>query len=287
MDLRKTRDGEPMPLRNFYVDQNYLPNHGLTLLAGENFPVDANPGHQQYVLLNEKALEYFGLGAPQEALGKTLWLDDSTGLELRGVLKNYHFRPFTNAIGPMALMYSPRQFSQINVRLVPGDPGGALATLEGIWKKFDPVHPMSYEFLDRKLAACYDEMRKTAGLLFFFALLAISIACLGLLGIVTFSVETRNKEISIRKVVGASVADLALQLSRNYLVLLGIAVMIALPAAFFISDQMLQTFAYCIDVDAGILLGCAAALLALALATVGWQTVRAALSNPVNSLRNE
>ncbi len=287
VDLRKTRDGEPMPLRNFYVDQNYLPNHGLTLLAGENFPADASPEHQQYVLLNEKALEFFELGTPQEALGKTLWLNDSTGLVLRGVVKDYHFRPFTNAIGPMALMYSPPQFTQVNVRLMPGDPRGALATMEGIWKKFDPIHPMSYAFLDQKLAACYDEMRKTAGLLFFFALLAISIACLGLLGIVTFSVETRGKEISIRKVVGASVTDLALQLSRNYLVLLGIAVVIALPLAFFISDQMLQTFAYRIDVDAGILFGCAIGLLALALATVGWQTIRAALGNPVHSLRNE
>ncbi len=287
VDLQKTRDSDPVPMRCFYVDQNYISNHGLTFLTGENFPADANPERQQYVILNEKALEFFALGAPQEALGKSVWLNDSTEVAVKGVLQDYHFRPFTYAIGPLALLYSPGNFYQLDVRLVPGDPSGVLASMEGVWKKFDPVHPMTYDFVDQKLSDCYEGMRQTAGLLLFFAIIAISVACLGLLGIVTFTVETRSKEISIRKVIGASAADVTLLLSRNFFVLLGIAIVLALPVAYFVANLMLQTFAYRIEIGAGLLLGCASALVVLGLVTVGLQTMRAASANPAKNLRSE
>ncbi len=287
VDLRKTRDSEPVLLRDFFVDQQYLANHDLQLLAGQNFPADANPKRQQYVILNEKALETFALGQPQEAAGKTLWLNDSTELTVQGVVKNYHFRPLTNAIGPLALLYSPQQFTQLNVRLTAGDPAGALVVMEGIWKKMDPVHPLKYTFLDQKIRDCYAEVRTTTALLGFFGLLAISIACLGLLGIVTFTVETRAKEIGVRKVIGASVKDLAVLLSRNYLILLGVAIFIALPIGYLLANMMLEMFAYRISIGVGLLGGSAAALLLFGLLTVGWQTMRAALVNPVESLRRE
>ncbi len=287
VDVRKTRDADPIPVRCFYVDQNYIPNHGLTLLTGKNIPADANPEREQYVILNEKALEFFALGSPQEALGKALWLNDSTQVVVQGVLKNYHFRPFTYAIGPLLLLYAPQNFYQLDVRLVPGNPSGVLASMEGIWKKFDPIHPMRYDFVDQKLSNCYDEMRKTTGMLIFFALISISVACLGLLGIVTFSVETRSKEISIRKVIGASAADLALLLSRSFFFLLGIAVCLALPLAYMAANAMLQQFAYRIEVGPGLLLGSAAGLIALGLITVGLQTLRAAAANPAKNLRSE
>ena len=129
--------------------------------------------------------------------------------------------------------------------------------MEGVWKKIDPIHPMKYEFLDQKLRDCYSEMRKTAGMLGFFALLAISIACLGLLGIVTFTVETRSREISVRKVIGATAADLTLLLSRNFLLLLGLAVAIALPIGYLLANQILQSFAYRISIGFGLLAGSA------------------------------
>jgi len=287
VDVRKTREAEPVPMRCFYVDQNYVSNHGLTMLAGENFPADANPEREQFVILNEKALDFFALGAPQEALGKTIWLNDTTEVAVKGVLQDYHFRPFTYAIGPLALLYSPRNFYQLDVRLVPGDPSGVLASMEGVWKKFDALHPMAYDFVDQKLSECYAEMRRTTGMLLFFAIIAISVACLGLLGIVTFTVETRSKEISIRKVIGASAADLTLLLSRSFFLLLGIAIVIALPVAYFAANMMLQTFAYRIEIGAGLLLGCAATLVALGLVTVGLQTLRAASANPAKNLRSE
>ncbi len=287
IDVRKTRDEEPIPTRGFAVDQNYVSNHGLELLAGENFPANANPKRRQHILVNEKALEFFALGTPNEALGKTLWLDDTTEVAVTGVLKDYHFRPFTNAIGPLVLVYWPEHFRQLDVRLAPGDPAGVLAAMEGMWKKFDSLHPMGYRFVDEKVSECYDGMRKSTGLLLFFAVLAISVACLGLLGIVTFNVETRSKEISVRKVVGASVTDLVLLLSRNFFLLLGISIAIALPIAYYATNMILGTFAYRIPIGAALLLGCSGALVALGLLTVGLQTIRAALVNPVRSLRSE
>ena len=287
VDVRRNRADAPSPTRNFFIDQHYIANHGLTLIAGSDFPADLNPDRQQFVILNEKALEKFDLGSPKDAIGQTLWLDDTTEVAVLGVLKDFHFRPLTYEIGPLLLLYAPRHFTQLDVRLTPGDPAGALASMEGIWKKFDPIHPMRYAFLDQKMRDCYQEMRNIAGMLGFFALLAISIACLGLLGIVTFSVETRSKEISIRKVIGASVTDLTLLLSRNFLVLLGLAMAIAIPTGYFLANLLLQTFAYRITVGFGIVGGCVLSLLALALAAVGWQTIRAALSNPVEKLRGE
>jgi putative ABC transport system permease protein len=130
-------------------------------------------------------------------------------------------------------------------------------------------------------------MKMMTSMVGFFGLLAISIACLGLLGIVTFTVETRAREISVRKVIGASVADLALLLSRNFLMLLGIAILIALPIGYFLANQLLQFFAYRISVGPGVLLGSSVGLLALGLLTVGLQTIRAALNNPAKSLRSE
>lgn len=288
VDLRKTRDGEPVQIRHFAVDQQYVENHGLQLLAGQNFPADANPRRQQFILLNEKALETLSLGAPAEAVGKTLWLDDTTEVAVLGVVKNYHFRPVTfYTIGPLALLFRPSEFNQLDVRLAPGDPSAALAHLEGVWKKLDPVHPIRYAFLDEEVRNCYAEMRTMTAVIGFFGLLAISIACLGLLGIVTFTVETRGKEISIRKVIGASVADLALLLSRNFLALLGIAVFLALPVGYLLADQLLNFFAYRVPIGFGILGGGALVLIVLGLLTVGVQTVRAALGNPVENLRNE
>jgi len=162
-----------------------------------------------------------------------------------------------------------------------------LANIEGLWKKFDPIHPMEYTFLDQELRACYTEMEMMTSMIGFFGLLAISIACLGLLGIVTFTVETRGKEISVRKVIGASVTDLALLLSRNFLILLSIAIFIALPVGYFLANQLLQFFAYRISIGPGLLLGSTVGLLVLGLLTVGFQTIRAALSNPVEKLRSE
>lgn len=285
--IQRERGGEKTEIFNIYTDENYVPVMGLQLVAGENFPKNASREREQFILLNEKAVSRFQLGTPAEAVGKTLWLNDSTPLAVCGVLRDFNFRPLKDAIEPFALRFSPVSHGVMHVRLAPGDPGSALADMESIWKKTDPVHPFEATFMEEKMRNAYRDIELMGGLIGFFALLGLSLASLGLLGMVTYTVGTKVKEIGIRKVVGASVAEVVLLLSRKFLIMLGLAVVIALPVGYILSDMILGVFAYRISAGFVILGGCAAMLLLFGLLTVGVQTIRAALANPVESLRSE
>lgn len=286
-DIRLKRGGDPRPIHQIATDLNYIPVMGLQLVAGENFPADANPNREQYVLLNEKAVAHFALGTPQEALGQTLWWNDSTPVTVRGVLRDFHYRPLKEAIQPFAMRFVPQQANIVHLRLQPGDPGPTLAALESIWRKADPVHPFAPAFMEQRMQNAYRDIELLNGLLGFFALLGLSLACFGLLGMVTYITSTKTKEIGLRKTLGASVAQVTLLLSRNFLLLLGLAVLIALPAGYFLSNAILNQFAARVVIGGLVLGGCVAVLLILGLLSVGVQSVKAALANPVESLRGE
>jgi putative ABC transport system permease protein len=203
------------------------------------------------------------------------------------VVRDFHYRILEHGIEPFALRYAPNEYGLLHVRLAAGDPMEALASLEAIWEKMDIVHPFNAEFMDDSIQKAYSHVTFVGGLVSFFALLSLSLACMGLLGSVTQSVGSKIKEIGIRKVVGATTAQVTLLLSRRFLVLLIIAVAIAMPLGFWLSNLFLTLFVYRIAVGGLILGGSALVLLALGLLTVGVQTARAALANPVMSLRNE
>jgi putative ABC transport system permease protein len=270
-----------------HCDKNYVPVMNLQLVAGQNFPENANPERENVILLNEKAVEHFQLGTPAEAVGKTLWLNDSTPVLVSGVLANFHFRPLKDAVTPFALRFSPKNCEVLQIRLAPGDPRQSLAAIESIWKKVDPVHPFEGTFMEEKISKAYSDIELLSGLIGFFAILGLSLACLGLLGMVTHSVGVQVKEVGVRKVLGASVGQVVLLLSRRFLLLLAIATAMAVPMGWFLSNFILDFFAYRISVGVGILGGSAAILLLFGLLAVGVQTVRAALANPVKSLRSE
>lgn len=288
-DIQRERGGEKSGFNYVFTDEKYVPVMGLKLVAGENFPQNPNPDQEreQFILLNEKAVAHFELGTPAEAVGKTLWLNDSTPVTVRGVLHDFNFRPLKTAVEPFALRYVPKSLGVLHVRLAPGDPGTAIAAIGSIWKKIDAVHPFDATFMEEKMRNSYRDIELLGGLIGFFALLGLSLACLGLLGMVTYTVGTKVKEIGVRKVVGASVAQVVLLLSRKFLILLGIAVLIALPAGYFLSNMILGNFAYRISAGFLIFGGCAGLLLVFGLLAVGVQTIRAALANPVKSLRSE
>ncbi|HRI60611.1 MAG TPA: ABC transporter permease [Saprospiraceae bacterium] len=285
--IQRERGGEKTGIHNLFTDEKYVPVMGLKLVAGENFPENAGQQREQFILLNEKAVAHFQLGTPAEAVGQTLWLNDSTPVTVRGVLRDFNFQPLKTAVEPFALRFLPKSCAVMHVRLAPGDPGPALMAIESIWKKTDPVHPFEAAFMEEKMRNAYRDIELMGGLLGFFAVLGLSLACLGLLGMVTYTVSTKVKEIGIRKVVGASVVQVTLLLSRKFLIMLGIAVVIALPVGYLLSDMILGMFAYRISAGFVILGGCAALLLVFGLLAVGTQTVRAALANPVRSLRSE
>jgi len=285
--LQLERGGESPGIHCASVDANYIPVMGLELIAGENFPENRTSEKEQYLILNEKAVESFKLGTPAEAVGKTLWLGDDTPVSIRGVMRDFNYRNFEHRIEPFALRYAPMEHGILHIRIAPGDPSMALSALEGIWKKIDQVHPFKAEFMEESMRRAYSHVTLMGWLASFFAVLALSLACIGLLGIVTYTVSTRVKEIGVRKVLGASVSEVTLLLSRHFVAILGVAVVIAIPAAYFLCNLFLNLFVYRIEVGGLILGGSTLALLALGLLTVGVQVVRAALENPVKSLRSE
>jgi putative ABC transport system permease protein len=203
-----------------------------------------------------------------------------------GVVQDFHYRSFENGIEPFALHYTPESHL-MNIRLAPGDPRTTLAALARIWKKIDKVHDFKAKFMEDSIQEAYGAVSFIGGLIGFFSLLSLSLACMGLLGAVTYTVNTKVKEIGIRKVLGATVAQVTLRLSFRYLMLLAVAIAIALPVGYLLSTLLLNQFAYRISVNGFILMGSTGILLLLSLFTIGLQTSRAALANPVKSLRSE
>jgi putative ABC transport system permease protein len=287
VDVRKGKEEEKISIRDYSIDQNYLQNVGLKLVAGKNFPPSAANDREQFVILNETALHIFKFGAPSEAIGQQLFLGDSTPVEIIGVVKDFNFRPLTYEIGPLVLRYRPSAFQYLNVKISESDISGTLSYIDDVWKKFDKTHPLNFQFFEEQVRESYREFRVTMIVLGFVGFLAITVACLGLLGMAIFTAESKIKEIGIRKVFGAGVGDIVLLLSRGFLLLIGLAILLALPISYVLGNAFLEQFAYRIDIGIntlgfGILL-----ILILSLLTICSQTVRAALANPVKSLRNE
>jgi putative ABC transport system permease protein len=271
-----------------YVDGQYVPVMQLKLLAGQNFPEgNHQEGLDNLLIINEKAVAKFGFENPSDAVGKTLWLTDTTPARITGVLADFHYRSFEGGIEPFGLVWGAPDKHLLQVRIAPGDPVKTMSALAAIWKRVDPVHEFKATFMEASMQDALGGIQFVGGLVSFFALLCLTLACMGLLGMVTYSVGSRIKEIGIRKVMGASVREVTLQLSKRYLWILGVAILIALPAGYALSNLFLSIFAFRINVNVLILGGSALVLLALALLAVFVQAGRAAMANPVDSLRSE
>ncbi|MBC7776824.1 MAG: ABC transporter permease [Phycisphaerae bacterium] len=286
-DVRVSPEAEPEIVRDYFVDRNFAENMSLTFVAGENFPANAVKGRESFLVVNEKFVERFKLGSPAEAIGKQVLIGDSTRLTLTGVVKDFLFKPASYALEPMMLRNNPAQWHLLNVKIAAGDPTATIVALQRAWSQAVPERPMESEFYDQTIQAGYADMKDILAIIAVFGLLGIVIATLGLLGMATYTVETRAKEVSLRKVMGASVSDLVLLLSRKFLVLLAVAAVIAVPIGWFLGSMFLDQFAYHISLGIGVLLPGILLLFAIGGLTIGSQTMRAALANPIKSLRSE
>ncbi|MCB0607702.1 MAG: ABC transporter permease [Lewinella sp.] len=278
---------DPRGVRDYSIDHNYIPNLGLTLLAGSNFPDETNQHRERSVIVNEKFLESFGLGTPGEAVGQTIWLEDSTQVAIAGIVKDFQFKPVDYAIEPLLLRYVPARWNVLNIKLSGNNVPATIAALEKEWKKLDETHAFEARLFDDTMKDTYADYRDMTSIIAFIAFLAVTIACLGLLGMAIFTAETRAKEVSIRKVVGAGVWDISKLLSKGYFGMLMAAVVVGLPLSFYLGGQFLQAFAFHIDLNIWVFLPGILLLLILGMLTIGSQTIRAALANPVDNLRSE
>ncbi|HMB90509.1 MAG TPA: FtsX-like permease family protein, partial [Rhodothermales bacterium] len=204
-----------------------------------------------------------------------------------GVVRDFHILPMYETIHPLVMQFDPEDTYEVMVRLEAGHIAEGLAEVQQAWQRFVPERPLLYAFLDDELDEAYRAELRLGNLFGAFAVLAVVIACLGLFGLAAFTAERRTKEIGIRKVLGATVSHLVALLSKDFLKLVGVAFVIAAPLAYFIMSRWLEDFAYRIDLSVWIFVLAGAAALGIALLTVSYQALRAALTDPVKSLRYE
>jgi len=268
------------------VDENYLPLHDHQLIAGRNFTAKTGKSEDE-VIVNEKVLKRFDVGDPAQALGQIVTVDDLQ-LQIVGVMKDFHYGKVDSEIPAVIFRYSNEEAGYLNVKITSSDWQATFARLEGAWKKIDPVHPLKATFYDEQIADAYSEFSAMIKIIGFLAFLAISIASLGLMGMVVFITETRLKEISIRKVLGATEASLIYILSRGFFFLLLISAGIALPLTYiFFANVLLPNIVYHAPIGFIEMFISVVVVMGIALLMIGSQTLKVARSNPAEVLKTE
>ncbi len=269
------------------VDYNYIPTLGMQLATGRNFSQEYGTDSSG-VILNETAVRAMGWG--ENGLGHTITNANNEGRKATyrviGVVKDFHFKSMHEQIAPLIMVLGHNSGTVI-VKVKTKDISGLLVSLKQQWNQLMADAPFAYSFLDERFMSTYRAEQKIGSILGIFAGLTIFVACLGLFGLATFTAEQRTKEIGVRKVLGASVASIVTLLSRDFLKLVLIAIVIASPIAWYAMNRWLQDFAYKIDIEWWVFVGAGLLAVGIALLTVSFQSVKAALMNPVNSLRSE
>lgn len=276
-------------LTSFIVDESFVPTLKLNIALGRNFSKSFTDSAS--VLVNEAAAREMGWSDP---IGKYITYPggNDTKFKVVGVVKNFNTESLHNAISPFVLFYTTSKtyntgVSYVAVRIKPGDYSKAISSIQTKWKEFMPDNPFEYTFLDAEYDSLYKTDQTVGKVFSVFTFLSITVACLGLLGLAMYTAERRTKEIGIRKVLGASVQNVVAMLSKDFLKLVIIASVIAFPIAWYAMNKWLQDFAYPTKVNWWIFALAASLTLIVALVTVSFQSIKAALMNPVKSLRSE
>lgn len=274
------------------IDENYLKATGIELIAGSDLTrqdildVSHNDSTDYYhFLLNESAVKALGFTA-EEAIGKKMYLDETRPGEIKGVVRDFHFRSLHAIIQPLVLFPSTFNFSLI-IKTTGNDLERLITNIGNKMKVLAPHRPFEYRFMDDDYQRLYDSEKRTGRIFNVFALIALVLACLGLFGLSAYSVRQRIKEIGIRKVLGAKVGQIIFLLSKNFLKLVLVASFIATPLAWLGMQKWLESFAYRVDITAGVFVLAIVISLGIAFLTVGLQALRAAILNPTKSLRTE
>ncbi|RDC65456.1 ABC transporter permease [Adhaeribacter pallidiroseus] len=269
------------------IDSYFVPTYKIKVVAGRNFSEAYPTDSTKAFLLNESGVKALGFKTPQQALGSTLDYGDRRA-KIVGVLPDFHFESMHQKIKPILFMIPPAaEFRHLSVKLSGTDLKAGITLLEKTWKQFLPDYPLEYAFLDQTFGQLYAAEQRQGLLFTLFAGMAILIACLGLFGLATFATEQRTKEIGIRKVLGASVSSIVALLSKDFLKLVLLANLLAWPIAWHGMHRWLQDFAYRTSISWSTF-GLATLLaLFIAVLTISFQAIKAAIANPVEALRNE
>lgn len=278
-------------MTDFYVDQNYIPTLGMQMVSGRNFSTEFLTDSSA-VIVNETAARFLGFKNP---LNETLYRPTgyaanggfaSKPYHIIGVVKDFNFNSMHDKVGPLVIELS-ENYGRIAMRINTKNIPALISEVENKWNSMGTSQLFSYSFLDADFNKVYDAEQRTGKLFITFAVFAIFIACLGLFGLVTYAAEQRIKEIGVRKVLGASVGEIVTMISKDFVKLVLIASVIAFPVAWWMMNKWLQSFAYRINISWWVFVLAGLLTIAIALITVSFQAIKAAMANPVKSLRSE
>ncbi len=281
-------DGETDSMKLAYniVSQNYVDNMGIELIAGEKFPKNIHSRGEQFILLNEKATKRMGYQSPDEAIGQAI-IFDKIPLTVIGVTANFHHdNIYFGKLSPYGLRLG-NDLALVNIRLNGTNTSETIQAVHGIWNEHSPKKSISAFFADEKVYHLSKFFRMGSSIIGFVGFLTILISCLGLLGMVIYTIEGRLKEVGVRKILGAKEANLNWHLAKGFISLLGIAIVISVPFVLFISNLWLQNFLIRINVSLGMILSGVGIILLLATITILSQTRLATRMNPSDILKNE
>jgi putative ABC transport system permease protein len=273
-------------IKSLTVDEDFIPTYQIEMAAGRNFSRTHSTDKTEGFVLNETAVRILGWKNPDDAIGNRFGYGSIRG-QIIGVTKDYHFESLHQKVAPIVMFMNAGNMNRLSIQINGNNIQAALAHIEKIWKSRRPDRPFEYEFLDQKFGRLYAREQSQQLLFGIFAGIAVFISCLGLLGLSIFMAELRIKEIGVRKVLGASVSSLVVLLSNDFLKLVLIAILIASPIAWYAMNSWLDGFAYHTRISWTVFAIAGGLAVLIALFTVSFQSIRAALTNPVKSLKSE
>jgi putative ABC transport system permease protein len=270
--------------QNLSSDENFVKATGIQIISGRDFRFHDSAK----VLINETLMKRLGLNL-KNAPGSKLLTGDERNYEVAGVMKDFNYSSLRDNINPFMIICEPKRddIHDVIVNVNSSNYKTLLGKIEAVWRKDLPSEPFQYSFLDAEVQQQYQSEITFSNIINSFTLMAILISCLGLFGLAAFSAEQRKKEIGVRKVLGASIAGLVQLLSKDFLKLVGISILIATPIAWWVMNKWLQSFSYRVVISWWMFALAGAIAILIALITVSFQSIKAAIANPVNSLRSE
>jgi putative ABC transport system permease protein len=282
----KNADKDSAEVNQLFVDRNYLSMFNLALLAGKNFPEETWQ-RERFIIVNEEFLKHYKIESPVEAIGRT-YLVEGNELEVIGVVKNFHFASLRYPINKFFFRMNPEHFAYAHLKVQSGDPYGMFAEFENQWRTLNPEQKLEADFFEEELNEGYSSYVVMIKIVGFLGLLAITISLLGMLGMVVFTSETKAKEVSIRKVMGATIFSIVFLLSKDYFKLIVWAILFAVPITTTIFNLLFPKIQYySVSLTPWDILLSATILLGLGFATIASQTHKTASTNPAETLRAE
>ncbi|MFC2161251.1 ABC transporter permease [Acidobacteriota bacterium] len=268
------------------VDHDYIPTFKMEMAAGRNFSREIRTDSSQAFILNETAIKGIGWKTPEEAIDQGFKYGNRSG-QIIGVVKDFHFESLHQEISPVVMLLSTSDLNQISIRINSLNIPQTMAHLQDVWSEMRPEYPFSYYFIDENFDQLYRSEENLSRIFSYFAFLSIFIGCLGLFGLASYTAEQRTKEIAVRKVLGASLANLVVLLSKEFSKWVLMANVIAWPIGYIVMSRWIQSFAYRSGITIGTFLLAGILAWAIAFITVSYQTIKASLADPVSSLKYE